>query len=126
MGARAVEAVDAGRVGDEDRIGSADEEAALDDADDAPDAILQSRRIGDRAEAAVEDPVAAVGRERLARRRLAQPYAGTEHLEGGSGCFPTEGHAFHGNRCARAQPVDELRPVEVVPFSWEAPGAALE
>ena len=64
MGARAVEAMDALAVGDEHRIGAADEKAALDHADDAADAILEPRRVGDRAgEAAVEDAVAAVGDE---------------------------------------------------------------
>ena len=47
MGARAVEAVDAARVGDEDRIRAADEEAAFHHPDDAADALLQPRRIGD-------------------------------------------------------------------------------
>ena len=66
---RAVEAMDAGGIGDEDRIGAADEQAALDDADDAADALLQPRRIGDVAEAAVEHAIAAVGDEGLARLR---------------------------------------------------------
>ena len=67
MGARAVEAMDAGCIGDEDRIGAADEQAAFDHPDDAPDALLQPRRIGDGAEIAVENAVAAVGDKRLAR-----------------------------------------------------------
>src|SRR6185312_6092083 len=68
MGARAVEALDAGRVGDEDRIGAADEKAALDDANDAPDALFQPRRIGDRSEAAIDNAIAAIRDEGLARR----------------------------------------------------------
>ena len=52
--------------------GPADEQAALDHPDDAADALLQPRRVGDRAEAAVEDAVAAVGDEGLARRRQPQ------------------------------------------------------
>jgi hypothetical protein len=87
VGACAVEAVDAIRVGNEDRIGAADEKAAFDHPDDAPDALLQSRRIGDRTEAAVENAVAAIRDERLACRRQAQPDAGAEHLESHAGCF---------------------------------------
>ena len=46
MGARAVEANDALRAGDEYRIGAADEQAALDHADDAADAVLEPSRVG--------------------------------------------------------------------------------
>src|SRR5262249_2197714 len=69
--AGAVETMDTGRIGDEDRIGPADEQAALDHPDDASNALLEPRRIGDGAEAAVENSVAAIGDEGLARRRLA-------------------------------------------------------
>ncbi len=81
MGARAIEAMDAGRVGHENRIGPTDEEAAFDHPDDAPDALLQPRRIGDGAEAAIENSVAAVGDEGLARRREAQCRLGAERLQ---------------------------------------------
>ena len=67
MGARAVEAVDAVRVGDKDRIGAADEQAAFHHTDDVPDALLQPRRIGDAAEIAIENAVAAVGDKGLRR-----------------------------------------------------------
>ena len=74
MGARAVEAMDALPVGDEHRIGAADEKAALDHPDDAADAVLEPRRVGDGAgEAAIENAVAAVGDEQVARRRQARP-----------------------------------------------------
>ena len=67
MGAGAIEAVDAGRIGDKDRIGAADEKPAFHHADDAPDALVQSRWIGDAPEVAVENAVAAVGDKRCAR-----------------------------------------------------------
>jgi hypothetical protein len=69
MSARAVEAVDAGRVGDEDRIGTADEKAAFDNADNPPNTLLKPRRVSDRTKAAVKNAIAAVGGEGLARRR---------------------------------------------------------
>ena len=68
MGACAVEAVDARCIGHKDRIGAADEKPAFHHADDSPDALLQSRRIGDAAEIAVENAVAAVGDKGRARR----------------------------------------------------------
>ena len=111
MGARAVEAVDTGRVRDEHRIGAADEKTAFDHPDDAPDARLQPRRIGDRTEAAVENAIAAVGDERLACRRQAQPRAGTEPLEGCPGRFQPKGDNLHRKRCVRAQPVHHFGPV---------------
>ena len=61
MGACAIKAVDSGRVGDEDRVGAADEKPAFHHADDAPDALVQSRRFSDAAEIAIKDAVAAVG-----------------------------------------------------------------
>jgi hypothetical protein len=67
MGARAVEAVDAGRIGHEDRIGAADEKPAFHHTDDSPDALVQSRRFSDAAEIAIKDAVAAVGHKGLAR-----------------------------------------------------------
>src|SRR5260370_31611631 len=72
MGARAVEAVDAGGVGDKDRIGAADEKAALDHPHDAPHALLPARRVRDKTEAAVKNSIAAV-RDKTAPLRPAQP-----------------------------------------------------
>jgi len=72
MRARAIEAVDAGCVGDKDQAGPADEKAAFDYTDDTPYALLQPRRLSDRTKAAVENAVAAVGDERdqrVVRRR---------------------------------------------------------
>src|SRR5439155_17951474 len=43
MGACAIEAMDARRIGDEYRIGAADEETAFDDADHAADSFLETR-----------------------------------------------------------------------------------
>src|ERR1700722_12032393 len=60
MGACTIEAVDAGRIGNKDRVGAADEKPAFHHADDSADALIQSRRIGDAAEVAVENAVAAV------------------------------------------------------------------
>ena len=81
MGARTVEAVHASCVGNEDRIGAADEKSACDHPDNALDALLEPRRIGDRTETAVENAVAAVGDEGITRGRQAHPSAGAEHLK---------------------------------------------
>ncbi len=81
MGARTIKAMDAGRVCDEDWIGAADEEAAFQHSDDAPDALFQSRRISDATEVAIENAVAAVGNEGLASGRYAWPRAGAEHFK---------------------------------------------
>ena len=59
-----LDAARAGHVGDR---GHAEEEAVLDDAGDRADRRRQHRGIGDRAEPAVEDVVALVGREAGAR-----------------------------------------------------------
>ena len=113
MGMRAVEAMDAAGIGDEDRIGPADEEAAFDHPDDAPDALLQPRRIGDRAEAAIEDAVAAVGDEGLARRasaaawRLA-PSASSRALVTSRPKVTTS----TGTGALRSQPIDQLGAVD--------------
>src|SRR5690349_8728020 len=64
MSARAVESADAGCIGDEDRIGAADEEAAFNNANDAPDALLKARRVSNKTEGAVENAIAAVRGER--------------------------------------------------------------
>src|SRR5699024_3766884 len=104
-GARAVEAVDAGSARNEDRIGPADEEAALDGADDAPDAPLQPCGVGNGIERAIENAVTAVGHERLARGREAQPYAGAERLEACLRRLQPESRDLDGNRRVRAQPI---------------------
>src|SRR5258708_2863005 len=111
-GARAVKAVDAGRICDEDWAGAADEQATLNDPDDAPDALLQPRRIDDRTEAAMDNVVAAVGDERDARRRQPQPGAGAERLEGCLGWFQPEGDDLDRHRCARTQLIHQLRAVD--------------
>ena len=80
MGARAVEAVDAGCIGHENRIGAADEKSAFHDADDAPDALLQPRRIVDAAKIAIENAVAVVGNKGMARRHTCAS-TGAEHFE---------------------------------------------
>src|SRR5262245_46855319 len=60
------------RPGDDGRVGDADEEAALHHARDQLQSLVQRLRLGDAAERAVEDEVAAVGDERLAVRPHAQ------------------------------------------------------
>ena len=109
----AVEAMDAGRVGHEDRIGAADEQPAFHHADDAPDAFLQSRRIGDAAEIAVENAVAAVGDEGRARRRLRAVERWRRALRATRlGRFQSEGDHLHGNRGVRPKPVHQLAAVD--------------
>jgi hypothetical protein len=108
MGACTVKAMDTGRVGDEDRIGAADEEAALYHANDAPDAFFQSRRISDPAEVAIENAIAAVGNEGLASGQHAQPGAGAEHFKRLPGCFQSEDHDLNRNGCLHTQSIDEL------------------
>ena len=112
MGARAVQPVDAGRVGDKDRIGAADEQAAFHHTDDVPDALLQPRRIGDAAEIAIDDAVAAVGDKRLPVGDMTQPGTGAEHLQRRPGCFQPEGDDFDWNRGVRSQPIHQLRPID--------------
>ncbi len=79
--ALSLEAMNARCIGRENRIRPTDEEAALDYSDDAPNALLEPRRIGNRAKAAVENPVAAVRHKRLARCRKAQTRVGTKCFE---------------------------------------------
>ena len=111
MDARALETVDAGCIGDEDRIGAADEKAAFDHPDDPADALLKPRWIGDGAKVAIKNAVAAVGDERLARRRQAQLRAGAQHFEGRTGGFQPESDDLHGNRRRGAEPVHQLGPI---------------
>src|SRR5262245_20160157 len=118
MGTRAVEAVHAGSVGDEDRIGAADEKSAFDRPDNASDALLELRRIGDRTETTVENAVTAIGDEGLIRARQAQSGAGAEHLELFPGCIQPERDDFHRNRNVRTQPVHQLNPID---DDYEAP-----
>jgi len=101
MGARAVEAMHAGGISDEDQIGAADEKAAFDHPDDALNALLQARRISDGTETAVENAVAAVGNEGIACRRQPQPDAGAESFERCPGRVQPEDDDLHRNRCAR-------------------------
>src|SRR6516162_11649524 len=61
MRASAVEAMHAGPIGHEDRIGPADEEPAFHHTDNSPDAFVQSRGFGDAAEIAIKNAVTAVG-----------------------------------------------------------------
>jgi len=86
MGPCAVEAVDAGPIGHENRIGAADEKSAFHHAYNAPDALLQPRRIVDATKIAIKDKVAVVGDKRIARRR-AEASTGTKHFERLAGCF---------------------------------------
>ena len=48
-----------------DNGAAANKEAALDDADDHRDVLLESPRIADRAEPAIKDEIAAIGTKRL-------------------------------------------------------------
>ena len=111
MRAGAVESVDTGCVGNKDWISATNEEAAFDDPDDVPNALLQSGRIADAPEVAIENAVATVGDERLACRRHAQPNAGTEHFKRLLGCLQSERHHFHRNCCSRTQPINKFGPI---------------
>ncbi len=111
MDARALEAMDAIAIGDENRFRAADEKTAFDHADDKSDACLEPRQIVDGSEAAIENAIAAVGDEGLARGRPAQLRGGAERLEGGLRRFEREGDDLDGNRRPRSQAVDKLGPV---------------
>ncbi len=113
MGACAVEAMEPLAVRDEHRVGAADEKAALDHPDDASDAVLQPRRVGDGAgEAAVENAIAAVGDEQLTRRRQAWPDICGEHVEGRSGDFQPESNDLDRHRRVCPQPIDQLGAID--------------
>src|SRR5262249_57435535 len=79
MGTRAVEAMHAGKIGDKDWIGAADEKSAFNHPDETLDALFQARRIGDWTETAVENAVAAIGGEGVTRRQQAHPAARAQH-----------------------------------------------
>jgi hypothetical protein len=111
MGARAVEPMDAGRIRDEDRIGAADEKPAFHYADDSPDALVQSRRIGDAAEIAIKDAVAAVGHKRFSGRH-ARASTAAEHFERLARCLESEGHHFDRDRCVRSKPVHQFATID--------------
>ena len=64
------------------------------------------------AKLAIENAVAAVGDEQLARRRQARPDLGGEHLEGRPGDFQPEGDDLDRHRGVRAQPIDQLGAVD--------------
>ena len=111
MSARAVEAMDAGGVGHKDRIGAADKKTAFHHADDPPDAFVQSRRIGDAAEIAIKNAVAAVGNKGRAQRH-ARLSTGAKHFERLAGCLQAEGDHFYRHRRSRSKPVHQLAAVD--------------
>jgi hypothetical protein len=80
MGARAVEAMDAGCIGYENQIGAADEKPVFHHADDAPDALLEPRRVVDATKIAIKNAVAVIGNKGTARRG-ADASTGAEHFE---------------------------------------------
>ena len=97
MRAGAVEAVDASCVGNKDRIGAANEQAAFYHPDDVPNALLQSGRVADVIEVAIENAVTAVGDKGLVCRRHAQVNAGAEHFKRLPGSLQSESDDFHGD-----------------------------
>ena len=111
MGARAVEAVDAVRIGHKNRIGATDKKSAFHHADDSSDALVQSCRIGDAAEIAIKNAIAAVGHKGLDRRQ-AHARADAEHFEALARCLESEGDHFDGDRCVRSEPVRQLAAVD--------------
>src|SRR5580704_15089754 len=111
MGACTLKAVDAGLIGHEDRIGAADEKAALHHTDDTPDAVLQSCRIVDAAEIAIKNEVTAVG-DKGRDRRYAGASAGAEHFERLAGSFQSEGDHFYRKRCLCTKSVHHLAAVD--------------
>ena len=98
--------MDARGIGNEHRTGAADEEPALNHADDAADALLQPCRIGDRAEAAVEDVVAAVGEVRLLAGRVAPRWNTAELSERDGSGLPAELSDLYRHRSVFAELVD--------------------
>src|ERR1700722_16874728 len=101
-----------GRVGDKYGIGAADEKAALDDADDASDAVVEMRRIRNAPEVAVEDVIAVIGNEGLAGGRNAQMRRCAEHFKRFARRFQAEGHNLDRNGGVGAKAVDELAAVD--------------
>src|SRR5262249_36326455 len=79
--------------------------------DDTLDASLQSCRIVDAAEIAINNEVAAVGDKRHGRRH-ADASAGAEHLERLAGCFQSEGDHLHGKRRVATKSVHHLAAVD--------------
>ena len=72
----------------------------------------QPCRIGDGIEAAIEDPVTAIGHERLTRRHQAQPGARAEPREGYLGRFQAEVDDLHGDWAVFTEPVHQLGAVD--------------
>ncbi len=71
MGQHALEAADPVLFGNEYGAGATDEQAALDNADDSLDALLQPLGVRDRTEVAIQDAVSALSGEGPARWRQA-------------------------------------------------------
>jgi hypothetical protein len=84
--------MNAGCVGDEDRMGDLDEEATFHNAHHAPDTILQPSGIGDATEPTVEDSIAAVGYERPALWRASQPGVRAEARQRRLCCLDSKGY----------------------------------
>jgi hypothetical protein len=100
--------MDTSCVGDKDRIGAANEQAAFDYPDDMPNALLQSSRIADPIEVAIENAVATVGDKGLVCRRHAQTNVGAEHFKRLSGCLEPEGDDFHRDCSLCTEPIYKL------------------
>jgi hypothetical protein len=91
---------DAGRVTDEDEVGEADEKSTLDDTDYPANPFFERCGIGDRAEVAVEDPIAAVSVERLAFWGAPQIDPCGLRFESAPRRLPAEVYDLHGDRRA--------------------------
>src|SRR5262249_30383140 len=81
-------------------------------------ALLQLSGIGDAAEPTVQDPIAAVGDEGLARRRAAQPGARAKALQRRLCSLESEGDDLHRYWSAHAQLFNQLGSVH---YDREAP-----
>src|SRR5215472_1927621 len=102
--------MDAGSIGNKDRPGPADEQSALDHPDQPSDPLFEAGRIGDRAEIAVENSIAAVVDERLPGGRHAQICVGAERLEPCLCCLQTKGHGFDRYRACVPRRSTSLAP----------------
>src|SRR5262249_4358315 len=103
-----VQAMDAGRIGNKDRPSPADEQSTLDHSDQPFDPLLEAGRIGDRAEMAVENSIAAVRDEWLPGGRRAQICVGSERLEPCLCCLQTKGHGLDRYRSLRPETVHQF------------------
>src|SRR5215472_5863342 len=98
MSMRAFQAMYAGVVGEEHQAGTADEQTALNDTNDRSDPLIEACGIGDLAEIAVEDVIAAVRDQRIAAWHLTKTRVRAKHFERCLCRLEPEGHDLYRHR----------------------------